>query len=791
MSCCALPVDTLADVARIAAREEFRLASRDLGEGLYQTDLSVPGVHCAGCIRTVENGLMQLQGVDHARVNLSTKRATVKWRGAEPPDVLEALERLGFPGHLSEVDGDRKDPELGRLIRALAVAGFSAMNIMLLSVSVWSGADAETRHAFHWISAALALVCLLYSGRIFFASAWRALRHGRTNMDVPISVGVCLAFGLSLYDTIHNGRHAYFDAATSLIFFLLIGRTLDHVMRDKARAAVRGLVRLAPRGATVLRADGSRDYLPVAEIEPGMRILLAAGDRVPVDGVVEDGMSDLDCAIATGEGVPRRVEPGATVQAGTLNLSAPLTVVASVRAESSFLAEMVRLMEAAEGGRARYRRLADRAAQLYSPVVHATAFLTFVGWMAATGDWHRAVTIAIAVLIITCPCALGLAVPIVQVVAARRLFEAGIMVKDGAGLERLVEIDTIAFDKTGTLTLGQPRLLDRDAVDRGALAIAAALGARSKHPYSRALAAEIGVTAIPLADVVEKPGLGIEARIDGALYRLGREEWALEHFQAKWAPVRVKTMRQNNTIENSSDLIGSEASPADSEAANQAGTVLSRDGVLVARFTFEDALRPGADEAVARLRDDGIGLAILSGDREAVVSAVARRLGLRDVAARLLPAGKVERLSALADAGHKVLMVGDGLNDAPALAAAHVSMAPGTAADIGRNAADFVFLRDSLDAVPTAVSVAREAGCLIRQNFALAIVYNMIALPIAIAGLVTPLIAALAMSLSSVIVVANALRLGSGRTARPRTRHAVRDAGELAGALGPALEPGR
>ncbi|CAH1651893.1 cation-translocating P-type ATPase [Chelatococcus asaccharovorans] len=754
MSCCALPVDTLADVARIAAREEVRLASRDLGDGLYQTDLSVPGVHCAGCIRTVEHGLMQLPGVDHVRVNLSTKRATVKWRGAAPPDVLETLERLGFPGHLSEVDGGRKDPELGRLIRALAVAGFAAMNIMLLSVSVWSGADTETRQAFHWISAALALVCLLYSGRIFFASAWRALRHGRTNMDVPISVGVCLAFGLSLYDTIHNGRHAYFDAATSLIFFLLIGRTLDHVMRDKARAAVRGLVRLAPRGATVLRADGSRDYLPVAAIEPGMRILLAAGDRVPVDGVVEEGMSDLDCAIATGEGVPRRVEPGATVQAGTLNLSAPLTVVASVRAENSFLAEMVRLMEAAEGGRARYRRLADRAAQLYSPVVHATALLTFIGWMAATGDWHRAVTIAIAVLIITCPCALGLAVPIVQVVAARRLFENGIMVKDGAGLERLAEIDAIAFDKTGTLTLGQPRLLDSDAIDGGALAIAAALGARSKHPYSQAIAAESVVTAIPLADVVEWPGLGIEAWIGGARYRLGRGEWAL----------------------------------ADGAAADSAaGTVLSRDGALVARFTFEDTLRPGADEAVTRLRDAGIGLTILSGDREAVVSAVARRLGMGDFAARLLPAGKVERLRALAAAGHKVLMVGDGLNDAPALAAAHVSMAPASAADIGRNAADFVFLRDSLDAVPTAVAVARDAGRLIRQNFALAVIYNMIALPIAIAGLVTPLIAALAMSLSSVIVVANALRLGSGWTARPRARPAGGDAA----ALGPALEPGR
>ncbi|CAH1694155.1 Nitrogen fixation protein FixI [Hyphomicrobiales bacterium] len=755
MTCCALPVDKLAEIARITAREEFRLASRNLGEGLHQTDLSVPGVHCASCIRTVENGLMQLPGLEYARVNLSTKRATVKWRGSEPPDVLETLDRLGFPSHLSEVEGDRKDPELGRLIRALGVAGFASMNIMLLSVSVWSGADAETRQAFHWISAALALPCLIYSGRIFFVAAWGALRHGRTNMDVPISIGVCLAFGLSLYDTIHNGRHAYFDAATSLIFFLLIGRTLDHLMREKARAAVRGLVRLAPRGATVLHADGSREYLAVADIEPGMRIALAAGDRVPVDGVVEDGMSDLDCAIATGEGAPQHVQPGSTVQAGTLNLSAPLNIIASVRAENSFLSEMVRLMEAAEGGRARYRRLADRASQLYSPVVHATAFLTFVGWMVATGDWHRAVTVAIAVLIITCPCALGLAVPIVQVVAARRLFDNGIMVKDGAGLERLAEIDTIAFDKTGTLTLGQPRLLDKEAIDPKSLAIAATLGARSNHPYSRAIAAETAGTTVPIADIVERPGLGIEARIDGARYRLGRAEWAL-----------------------------SETSAAEDTYADAPGTVLSRDGMLVASFSFEDALRPGSDAAVARLRNEGVKLCLLSGDREAAVAAVAKRLGVGDFAARLLPVGKVERLEALAGAGHKVLMVGDGLNDAPALAKAHVSMAPATAADIGRNAADFVFLRDSLSAVPVAVAVAREAGRLVQQNFALAIIYNLIALPIAIAGFVTPLIAALAMSLSSVIVVANALRLGSGRTARRGIRQ-VTDTGTFEPALGP------
>jgi Cu2+-exporting ATPase len=730
--------DAGTEVGRSARGAEIRLASRTLGQDLHRIELSVPGVHCAGCIRTVETGLARIAGVEHVRVNLSTRRASVTWRGAEPPDLLAALQALGFPGHATEPDSDRKDPELSRLVRALAVAGFSAMNIMLLSVSVWSGADAATRIAFHWISAALALPCLIYSGRIFFVSAWAALRRGRTNMDVPISVGVCLAFGFSLYDTIHNGPHAYFDAATSLIFFLLIGRTLDHLMRERARSAVRGLARLAPRAVTVLRADGSREFLPVEHIEPGMRLALAAGERIPVDGVVREGLSDLDCAIATGESAPRRVEPGSPVQAGTLNLSGPLTVVASARADDSFLAEMVRLMEAAEGGRARYRRLADRAAALYSPVVHATALLTFLGWMWASGDWHRAITVAIAVLIITCPCALGLAVPIVQVVAARRLFERGIMVKDGSAIERIAEINAVAFDKTGTLTLGRPRVVAADGASPRDFAIAARIAALSNHPFARAIAARHAAADVALSDVKEHPGLGIEAGIDGAIYRLGRAEWA---------------------------LAGGAGDP-------EGGAVLGRDGVLAASFAFEDELRPQAHQAIDALRQVGLRLAMLSGDAPGPVAAVARKLGIEDFSAGLLPAEKVVRLQSMAAADCKVLMVGDGINDAPALAAAHVSMAPASAADIGRNAADFVFLRDGLDAVPAAFSISRRAGRLVRQNFALAVAYNAIALPVAIAGYVTPLIAALAMSLSSVLVVVNALRLKADRP-QPRSLRPV------------------
>ncbi len=713
------------------AAEELRLASRALENGIYQTDLSVPTVHCAGCIRKVEAGLAAVPGVEHVRVNLSTRRASIRWRGETPPPVIETMQALGFPAHLYDTEEAGKDPEFGRLVRALAVAGFAAMNIMLLSVSVWLGAEAGTRQAFHWISAALALPCLLYSGRIFFASAWSALRRGRTNMDVPISIGVSLAFGLSLYDTIHKGPHAYFDASTSLIFFLLIGRTLDHLMREKARTAVRGLARMSPRGAMVLWPDGEREYLPVAEIEPGMRVLLAAGDRVAVDGRVETGRSELDCSIATGESAPQAVHPGSDLQAGTLNLTGPLTMIAAARAQDSFLAEMLRMMEAAEDGRARYRRVADKAASLYSPLVHAAAFLTFVGWMAATGDWHRAISIAIAVLIITCPCALGLAVPIVQVVAARRLFDNGIMLKDGTGIERLAQIDTAVFDKTGTLTSGEVRLANREEVAFGSLAAAAVLGTHSNHPHSRALA-ELAPSqgfGPTISELREEPGFGIEGRLDGNLYRLGRADWALS---------------------------GPRATPME-------GTVLSCDGRRQAVFRFEEQIRPGARKTMGALRAAGIDLQILSGDGEAAVAAVAKALSISDYASSLLPGDKVRELEDLTARGRKVLMVGDGLNDAPALATAYVSMAPVTAADIGRNAADFVFLGADLNAVPIAVAVARGADRLVRQNFALAIAYNAIALPIAILGYVTPLIAALAMSTSSIVVVANALRLKAGQ----------------------------
>ncbi|RUU04047.1 cadmium-translocating P-type ATPase [Mesorhizobium sp. USDA-HM6] len=733
MSCCAPSAEMLPNPGRVKpdlpSNQEIRLASRRIGNSIIQTDLSVPTIHCGACIQAIEAALAELDRVEGARVNLSTKRVSVRWREGEVPPIIATLEGLGYPAHLFETDGDEKDGTLSQLIRAVAVAGFAAGNIMLLSVSVWSGAEGATRDLFHWVSALIAIPALAFAGGIFLRSAWNALRHGRMNMDVPIVVGVSLTYAMSLYETVNHGEHAYFDASASLLFFLLIGRTLDHVLRERARTAVKGLSRLAARGAMVLRDDGARDYLPVGEIEPGMRVLIAAGERIPVDGRIVRGSSDFDCSLVSGESTPRAVVSGERVQAGMLNLTGPLTVEATAAARDSFLAEVVRLLEAAEGGRAHYRRIADRVAALYAPVVHLTAFATFLGWLAAGGDWRRAMTIAIAVLIITCPCALGLAVPIVQVVAARRLFDNGIMVKDGSALERLAAIDTAVFDKTGTLTLGKPRLVNRSSIDPAMLAIAAAMGAHSRHPLSQAIAGLASPAGQPtFNEVREHPGFGIEATAAGGTWRLGRQGWA---------GCKGRTDDEGKT----------------------GVTVLTRNGRIVAFFEFEDALRADADTAIARLKHAGLTVEMLSGDTAVACAEVADALQLDRFSPALVPSGKVERIMQLTNDGHQVLMVGDGLNDTPALGAAHVSIAPATAADIGRNAADFVFLRESLRAVPIALDVSRKAGLLVRQNIAIAIVYNAIAVPIAILGHVTPLIAAIAMSASSLLVIGNALRL--------------------------------
>lgn len=718
------------------ALEEVRLASRDLGKGLQQTELSVPDIHCGGCIRKIEQGLNELHGVRSARVNLTSKSLKITWLTSEgPPLAIETLGKLGFRAHICQPNDEQSDETRTQLVRSLAVAGFAAGNIMLLSVSVWSGAEEQFRGLFHWFSAAIALPVLVYSGRVFFASAWRALENGQTNMDVPISIGVLLAFAMSLYDTALGREHVYFDASVTLLFVLLIGRLLDHQMRQRARSSLAGLERLGARGAMVMVSDRSTSYLPIEDIEPGMMIVLAVGERVPVDSVVVSGRSDIDRSLVSGESLPQTATCGSSLQAGTLNMTAPLTIRATACVNDSFLSEMVRLIESAESGRSRYRRIIDRAAALYAPLVHSAALLSFFAWFAISGDIHKALTVAIATLIITCPCALGLAVPIVQVIAARRLFESGIIVKDGGAIERLNEIDTVIFDKTGTLSTGEPRLLNDCDIAPATVQIAVSLAAHSRHPYSKSIIAayaDQSISMLSFDQVFEYPGDGIEGRSGANVFKLGRAQWAVPGTSAQ-----------------------------EKILYHRSHTVLSCNGQLMESFLFEDMVRTGAANAVVELRGYGFDVEVLSGDHAHPVSKIAEILDIPDFKAGVMPADKVARISVLASAGRKVLMVGDGLNDAPALASAYVSMSPSSGSDIGRSAADLVFLHDDLQAVPKAISISRRAVLLIHENLTLAILYNAVALPFAVLGYVTPLFAALAMSSSSILVVANSLRLNS------------------------------
>uniref|UniRef100_UPI003BAD15A8 heavy metal translocating P-type ATPase n=1 Tax=Stappia sp. TaxID=1870903 RepID=UPI003BAD15A8 len=718
-------------------------------EGVAHMDLAVEGVTCAACMVEIERGLSAREGVERARLNLTSHRLAVDWKAGETSaeTIVETLSRLGYRAHPFDPATVRAQADASgkELLRSLAVAGFAMMNVMLLSVSVWSGnasgISAETRDFFHWLSALIALPAAAYAGRPFVRSAFSALAARRLNMDVPIVIGVTLALFLSVMQTLQSAHHAYFESAVMLLFFLLIGRYLDHMMRRRTRDFAENIAALKAETAVVMRPDGSLREVPLSKVEPGQEIFVRAGERIALDGVVESGTSEIDQSLVTGETALAGVAPGARVYAGTLNASANLVVRVTLASGATLLDEVTRLLETASQAKSRYVRLADRAASLYSPFVHLAALLTFLGWLAAGAGWQQALVVAISVLIITCPCALGLAIPAVQVVISGLLFRSGVLLHSGDALERLAEVDTIVFDKTGTLTLAVPELVETEEaeVDAGVRALAGRLALSSRHPLAAALARATDAQQ-PLDDVSEEPGAGVKAVLEGRELRLG-----------------------------SAAFCGLSEDDAEEVLARCPGATLIvfRDGEgAPVPFLVAQRLRPDARATVERLRTAGYGLEILSGDREAPVAEAATALGIDAWSASLKPADKIARLEALKAQGHKVLMVGDGLNDAPALAAANVSLSPVTAVHVAQAAADAVFLGDRLAPVAEALRLARRARGAMMQNLWFSTLYNLVAVPFAVAGFVTPLLAALAMSLSSVVVTLNALRLRLGASDR-------------------------
>jgi Cu2+-exporting ATPase len=701
-------------------------------KGGYNLELLIKGAKCVNCLGKIERGVSEIPGIEEARLNLSTGRFIAGWHDTnlEPSVIVQKIIDLGYGAipFQSDIAQSVSDAEAKKLLIYMTVAGASMMFVMMLVEPVWlAGIFGEmgpgTRTFFHWLAAMIAIPAGAYAGIPFFSSAWKNLKKGHANMDVPISLALILTAALSLWATANFREHTFFEAIVMLEFFLLIGRYLDHKLRQKSRIAAQELLALQAVTANVIQGDGTIKSVKVSEVKEGEIIEILPGDRIPVDGVVIQGISQGDFSLITGETQAIDIGIDSHLRAGSLNLTGKLLMKATKIADDSFLAQIARLVEAGEQSKSVYVRLADKAAQLYVPVVHGAALLTFIGWLIAGRGFETAIWNACAVLIITCPCALGLAVPAVQVVASGRLFKGGVLVKSGDALERLASIDYIVFDKTGVLTRGQPNLINRNEISDENLAAAAMLARASRHPLARAIARLAG-PGPSIKDAQEVPGYGVEAEFEGVKIRMGRAEW-----------------------------VGAQSDNSETEMWYRKG-----DEAPI-RFAFSDTLRDDTTATIAKLKKLGLGIEVLSGDKLGAVEAAAKAAGIEKFTAQASPFDKAARLDELNAQGHKTLMVGDGLNDSPALAKALVSIAPGAAADASQSASDMVFSGEHLNSVYESIMVSRMAKSRVIENFWFSAVYNLITVPIAIFGFVTPPIAAFAMSMSSVIVSLNALRL--------------------------------
>lgn len=705
----------------------------------------IEGLHCPKCIREIEDMLGQNKNISGAQVNLITHRLTVEWRedinipNNRAEQIINALSSIGYKAFPFDNNqySEQNDKKSKKILRALIVAGLASLLVMSLPfiLSQYSDVYKIEHYQIHWLSAIIALPTALYSGTVFFISAWNAIRNFRLNMDVPISIAIIITCAMSLFETYLKSDHTYFDAAVMLLFFLLIGRYLDQKMRARAKSVAQSLINYKPSKATLILKDGATEDVDLKMLVPGQIIQVIAGDKIPADGIIISGTSDIDTSFVTGETIPKTKGIGENVFAGTVNLNGTLHIEVKSVIGGTLLDEIIALIETAEQGRAKYVKLADKAASIYAPLVHILAISTFLGWFFFSDiGWENSLINAISVLIITCPCALGLAVPVVQVVASSRLFNSGILIKAADGLERLAKIDTVVFDKTGTLTLGQPELVNEEHQDVTPfnMELAASIAKSSSHPLCRALIVACHKQNIPTitakSDIYEEPGMGLKAIINGHEVRLGNREWCGIHASYKGN-------------ERYSELW------------------LKVKGAKPVLFCFKDSMRSDALDVVQWFIRRKMKVILLSGDRKDVVEEAADELGLSRFKHSCKPQDKIEIIERMKSNGDTVLMVGDGLNDAPALKAADVSMSPSSASEISQNAADFVFQTRKLESVVRAYQVSSKSRKLIFANFAFAATYNIIAVPFAAAGLLTPLIAAIVMSLSSILVTINALRL--------------------------------
>jgi Cu2+-exporting ATPase len=734
------------------------------GEHVREAALILEGITCPACVWLNERHLAHVPGVLEVHINYATHRARVRWdeRRVHLSDILQAVSRIGYLAHpfdpgryQQQLENDRR-----QLLRRVGVAGGFGMQVMTLSVALyvgdWSGVETEYRRFFYWVSLLLTLPVLLYSAQPFFRSAWRDLKHWRTGMDVPVSLGIGAAFLASLWTTVTGEGTVYYDSVCMFAFFLLSARYFELAAHKRASEASEALVQATPATATRLVDDGSttrEETVAVAELRAGERVRIRPGESIPADSVVLEGRSTVDESLLTGESLPVAKGPGQTLVGGAINIESPLTARVEKTGPDTILSSILRLLDRAMAEKPRLAQLADRiAAGFVTAVLLLAGLVALYWWRHDAALWLPA---TIAVLVVTCPCALSLATPAAITAATGRLTRLGLLVTRGHALETFAHATHFIFDKTGTLTRGRLRLLETRSFSRltaaQCLAMAAALERHSEHPIARALIEASGPARPTAGEVVNTPGAGLRGKIDDQIFFLGTPAYIEEQTGRAVDPSVLEPLRrQGDTV-----------------------VLLAGQDDLHAAFVLSDELRPGARELITELQRQGKTVMLLTGDHEKAAHRVADALGIRELAWDLKPTEKLERIKALQQQGAVVAMIGDGVNDAPVLAAAQVSIAMGGGTAVAAASADMILLSQELMHLADGLAVARRTLGIIRQNLAWALAYNLLAIPAAAAGYVSPWMAALGMSASSLLVVGNALRLTRRPTPKPSTSLAI------------------
>ncbi|AOV18664.1 cation transporter [Acidihalobacter aeolianus] len=708
-----------------------------------EASLVIEGIVCAACAWLSERHVRELPGVREFIVNYTTHRARLRWDAQQIKlsEILAAIEAIGYRAY--PFDPERQERvqrnERAQMLKRIAVAGAGMMQVMMVAVGLYAGdhggMGADTRSLLRWVSFAFATPVVLYAARPFFGAAGRDLRRRTLGMDVPVALAVAGAYAASVWATLSGTGEVYFDSITMFVFFLLVGRFLEMLARHRTGEQVEALVHQRPTVARRVEAAGEC-VVAALELVPGDRVRVRPGETIPADGVIEDGGSSVDESLLTGEPLPRRRGRGQRVVGGSINVESPLTVRVDAVGEDSVLASVIRLLDRAQAEKPRAAATADRVASWFVGGVLLTALAVYAFWY--WYDPSRAFWVTLAVLVVTCPCALSLATPAAITAATGALGRLGLLATRGHALETLAQTRDMVFDKTGTLTYGRPELVSVSPAPgldaEQCLRWAAALERESGHPVAQAFVACVE-TPPPADELHAEPGSGIAGRVDGRRLRIGRPAWVVP--------------------------AGRPAVPGDVELRSEEDTVvwLGDESVVLAEFRLRDRLRPDVATAIDELRALGMRLRILSGDAPAAVAATGRAAGIEDAVGGLSPQGKLEAVRQLQHEGRVVSMVGDGVNDAPVLAGADVSVAMSGGTSLAQASADVVLLSDRLARLPQAIRVARRCRRIVRQNLAWAVAYNLIAVPLAATGWLTPWMAAIGMSASSLIVVMNALRL--------------------------------